>query len=181
MHTNEQKSPSSKRTTKQPARSQRKHAVAAYPQVVSCIDRFGHQQEIHILLQHRHKSQKNSVWSIQIESLQESHPFYTYAPIQYTLLDRYINGSVCKAPTHPPGERLKGSVSPLLLFPKCQSISYLPHFSSPGSRSSCKATILASTKATQEIVPIKGLTRFYLPQKSFKLQGSPTSLNQGHF
>ena len=57
---NEQKSPSSKKTTKQPAQSERKHIATAYPQVVFSKGRFSHRQEVHILLQRRHVSQMNS-------------------------------------------------------------------------------------------------------------------------
>ena len=55
-------------------------------------------------------AQMDSVWFTQKEFLPKKHPLYTYAPIQYTLLDRYIDVSVCKASAHPPREWLEGPV-----------------------------------------------------------------------
>ncbi len=133
---NEQKSPSSKKTTKQPARSERMLMVTAYPQVVIGKGRFSHRQEVHILLQRRPRSQMNSAWLFQVKFPQRKHSLYTYAPIQYSLLDRYINGSVCKASAHPPRELLKGSVQSLLLFSKRRSLFFPSHSNNPRSRSS---------------------------------------------
>ena len=89
------------------------HSVMAYPQVINCNSRSSYQQEIHILPQHEHMFHKNRVQIQQMLSLQR-HPSHTYAPIQYTLLDRYIDGSVCKAPAHPPWELLEKTVRYLL-------------------------------------------------------------------
>ena len=73
-----------------------------------------------------------SKWNL----LEKKHSLYTCAPIQYTPLDRYINGSVCKAPAHPPRELLKGSVQSPLSFSKCRNPFYPSHTNSLGSRSS---------------------------------------------
>lgn len=107
--------------------------ATAYPQVVNSRGRFGHRQKVHILLQHRHRSQMDHAWIFQVKSPQWKHSLYTCAPIQDTPLDRYINGSVCKAPAHPPRKLLRGSVQSLVLFSKCRSPFYPSHTNSLGS------------------------------------------------
>ena len=55
------------------------------------------------------------------------HPSHTCAPIQYTLLGRYINESVCKAPALPPGELLKETVRYLLFHSPSVKINSMSH------------------------------------------------------
>ena len=72
------------------------------PKWFHCKGRFGHQQEVHILLQHRHISQMDSIWLIHSKEFPQKIPLYTCARrsstpcLTGTSIDQFANPQ----PTH---------------------------------------------------------------------------------
>ena len=100
----EQKSPPSKRTTRpsvQLKESTHDHGVSSSGFIAKAGLAIGKKSTF---FSSTDTYRKWTVSDFCQKFLQKKHALYTCAPIQYTLLSRYINGSVCKASARPPRE-----------------------------------------------------------------------------